>query len=89
VGGGADWTTSVTGTLCGLFDAPPDVTVTDPEWVPGPNPEGFTPTVNEAGVVPLDGFTVIQEGDADALNVKGEDPVTPRDWDPGGGAPMT
>jgi hypothetical protein len=40
--------------------------VTDPEYVPGPNPEGFTPTVNETGVVPPGGFNVIQDGDADA-----------------------
>jgi hypothetical protein len=30
VGGGAAATVSVTGTDCGLFDAPEDVTVTDP-----------------------------------------------------------
>ena len=44
-----------------LFDAAPDVTVTDPEYVPALSPLGFTPTVNEVGVDPLGGFKVIQD----------------------------
>ena len=48
-------------TICGLFDAPPEVTVTDPKYVPGANPTGLTPTVNAAGVVPFNGFNVIHE----------------------------
>ena len=60
VGGGV-LTINSTFTICGLFVAPPDVTVIDPKCVPAPNPIGLTPTVNEAGVVPFDGFNVIHD----------------------------
>jgi hypothetical protein len=53
-------TTSVTGTLSGLFDAPLDANVTVPWYVPGARPVGFTETVSVPGLVLLAGVAESQ-----------------------------
>jgi hypothetical protein len=44
-------TTSVTVALCGMLEAPLDVIVTVPLYVPGARPVGFTETLTVPGVV--------------------------------------
>ena len=53
--GTAAVTVNVTLTVCGLFDAPEDVTVNVPVYVPAASPEGLTLTLTDPGVVPLAG----------------------------------
>jgi hypothetical protein len=54
---GAAVTLSVTETVCGLLEAPEEVTVMVPLWVPALRPAGFTDTLALPGVVPLPGET--------------------------------
>jgi len=45
----------VTGTAFGLLEAPADVTVTFPVYVPAASPLGLTDTLKLPGVLPLAG----------------------------------
>ena len=51
----------VTGIFNGLFEAPIDVTVTVPLYVPAARPAPFTETVTAPGVAALAGVTESQE----------------------------
>jgi hypothetical protein len=65
-------TVSVTDTVCGLFDARVELTVTVPPYVPAARPVRFTDTLSDPGVVPLAGLTTSHPaGDDDADAVKG------------------
>jgi len=46
----------VTGIVFGLLEAPEDVTVTLPIYVPAARPDGLTETLKLPGVVPLVGI---------------------------------
>lgn len=56
---GAAVMVSVTGAVCGLLDAPAELTVIVPWYVAGANPAGLTETVRTPGVVP-EGVTLSQ-----------------------------
>jgi hypothetical protein len=75
-------TVSVTDTVCGLFDARVELTVTVPLYVPAARPVRFTDTLSDPGVVPVGGLTTSQpagDDDADAVKRIAEPPpaVTP------------
>ena len=53
-------TTSLTGTVCGLFEAPPEVIVIVPLYVPAASPVGFAVTCTVVGVEAVIGLMVSQ-----------------------------
>jgi hypothetical protein len=61
--------TSLTGTVCGLFEAPVEVREMLPVYVPAVIPEAFTLTFTVAGVEPVAGLTLSQ-APPDAAAVK-------------------
>ena len=65
VGRGAGLTTSVTATVRGLLEAPAEVMVTVPLYVPAANDDGLTATAIEPGVVPLVGLAVSHVAEVD------------------------
>jgi len=54
---GAVETVSVTETVCGLLEAPVELIVTFPKYVPVPSPAVLTEMLRYAGVVPALGLT--------------------------------
>ncbi len=85
VGVGADVTTKVTVTDCGVLVAPPADIETMPVWLPTERPPTFAPTVNDPVFVPEatePPLTVSQVTDEPAVQLRVPVPplVTVTDW---------
>jgi hypothetical protein len=86
---GAAVTKRLTGRVIGLLEAPCDVIVTDPVYVPADRPAGFTDTLRVAGVEPENGLTDNQFPPA-AATVNNTDAVLPNEmlWAPSVAPPV-
>jgi hypothetical protein len=62
---GAEFTTSATATVRGLLEAPAEVMVMVPLYVPATSDDGLTATAIDPGVVPLVGLAVSHAAEVD------------------------
>lgn len=67
VGNAAAVTLSVTDTVFGLFEAPDDVMLTVPVYVPAAKAWGLTETLTLPGVLPLAGVAVSQVAEVETV----------------------